>query len=276
MSPMSPMGPPGPPSALRAVAILCRLARMRRRRAPSRWIAPVLAALPVLATGLLALTGRWGRDLFDHIVEFDLRFLVLFLPAMALADAVAEEIEQQTFTFLYTRPAPRWTLPIGKYLAVVPSLTALLGVSVAVSFIIALLVPPAGPRELWQELPALGRGLAAVALGVPASGALALLLGTWFPRHPLVAVLGYLLLVEGFLGSLPLVTGLVALGWHLRNIAHVHATADVQGMGAMDALSATAVSLPSLGSAAVLLGLSLLALVGVGWTVRSAEYRADR
>jgi ABC-type Na+ efflux pump permease subunit len=268
------MSPVGPPSALRAVAILRRLARLRRRRAPSRWIAPVLAALPVLATGLLALTGRWGRDLFDHIVDFHLRFLVLFLPALALADAVAEEIEQQTFTFLFTRPAPRWTLPIGKYLAVVPSLTALLSASVVVSFAIALLVPPAGPRELWQELPALGRALAAIVLGVPASGAVAILLGTWFPRHPLVAVLGYLLLVEGFLGSLPLVTSLNALGWHLRNVAHV--ATEVQSIDATDVLSATTVSLPPLGSAAALLGLTLLALVGVCWAVRSAEYRPGR
>jgi hypothetical protein len=263
-----------PPSSLRAVAILRRLARLRRRRSPSRWIAPVLAALPVLATGLLALTGRWGRDLFDHILEFHLRFLVLFLPALTLADAVAEEVEQQTFTFLYTRPVPRWTLPIGKYLATVPSLVGLLSASVAVSFTIALLVPPAGPRELWDELPALGRALAAVVLGVPASGALALLLGTWFPRHPLVAVLGYLLLVEGFLGSLPLVTGLVALGWHLRNLAHVGAI--VESPATTDLSSLPAVSLPPIGSAAVLFGLTLLALVGVCWTVRSAEYRAGR
>jgi hypothetical protein len=256
------------------VAILRRLTRLRRRRAASRWIAPALAALPVLATGLLALTGRWGRDLFDHILEFHLRFLVLFLPALALADAVAEEIEQQTFTFLFTRPAPRWSLPIGKYLASVPSLVGLLSASVAVSFAIALLVPPAGPRELWNELPALGRALAAVVLGVPAVGALALLLGTWFPRHPLVVVLGFFFLVEGVLGSLPLLTVLLALGWHLRNIAQVGALAEPPAATDLPAL--TTVSLPPLGSAAVLLGVTLLALVGVCWTVRSAEYRAGR
>ena len=106
---------PSMPAA--ALATHTHWAWMRLRRGRLVWVALVLLALPVLATALLAASGKWGRDLFDNILEVHFRFLVLFLPALATSQAVGEEIDQKTFTFVFARPAPRWAMSIGKYLA---------------------------------------------------------------------------------------------------------------------------------------------------------------
>ena len=62
--------------------------------------------------------------------------------------------------------------------------------------------------------------LAAVA-GLCAFGALAAAIGTLFSRHPLVAVLVYLMLIEAGLGSAPIVLNLITVAWHLRNVAEL-------------------------------------------------------
>ena len=66
------------------------------------------------------------------------------------------------------------------------------------------MTPPAGPAELVENLPFLARSLAAASLGVFVFAAIALLIGTWMTSHPFAAVMGYLLVVEGLVGSLPL------------------------------------------------------------------------
>lgn len=259
-----------PVSARAALATHARLARLRLTRGHLRFAALVLLALPVVLTGVLALDHKWGRDLYDNVLELHFRFLLLFLPALATSQAVAEEIEEKTFTFLFARPAPRWTLLGGKYLATTLPLALGFVLSITLSFVIALLLPPSGPAELVENLPALGRTLGAALLGVGVFAALSLLMGTWMTRHPFVAMMGYLLLVEGLLGSLPLLVSLVAMSWHLRNLAGLGTAAT-----AIPAFFGQPLVSPWI-SLAVVAGVTGLALAAAAATLERAEYRTDR
>jgi len=122
---------------------------------------------------------------------------------------------------------------------------------------------PADMADTWPHL--LRVELAAVA-GLCAYAALAAAIGTLFSRHPLVAVLVYIMLIEEGLGSAPIVLNLVTVGWHLRNLAELP----------LPATTFMALSVPWWGSAlatlAVTPGLVWLTCVGVN----GAEYRTDR
>ena len=258
------------PSAMQAIGTFRRMTWTRIRRGRLRFVALALLAMPVIGTALLALTGKWGRDLFDNVLQIHLRFLVLFLPALATSSIVGEEIESRTFTFVFARPSPRWAMVIGKYVATVVPLIALFAISVTLSFVIALLVPPAGPRELIENLPTLGRSLAATTLAVIVFAAMCALIGSWFTRHPFIAVMGYLLLIEGLLGSLHIIINVLSMSWHVRRVAGIAIAAGEPGDLFAELL------IPAPVSAIVLIIMALLTLVLAAWSVSGAEYRTDR
>ena len=122
---------------------------------------------------------------------------------------------------------------------------------------------PADMADTWPHL--LRVELAAVA-GLCAYGALAAAIGTLFSRHPLVAVLVYLMLIEAGLGSAPIVLNLITVHWHLRNVAELP----------LPDTAFMALSVPWWGSAifAVVVTPLLVWLTNVG--VNGAEYRTDR
>lgn len=245
-----------------AARVYARMTWLRMRRGRVAW-ATALLALPLVYVVALAAMGQWGRGLFDHVCELYFRFLVPFVPALTTASAVAEEIENKTFTFVFARPAPRASLVLGKLAAATLPAIALTVPSLVVAWVVAQLRFPADMAETWPHL--LRVILAAVA-GLGAYGALALTLGAVFSRHPVVAVLGYLLLVEAALGSAPIVLNLVAVAWHLRNVAELP----------LPDTSFMAVTVPwwisALLALAVTPGLALLATLAIN----GAEYRTDR
>jgi ABC-type transport system involved in multi-copper enzyme maturation permease subunit len=199
-----------------ASRIYAEMTWTRLKRGRLVWACAVLLALPILGAAALAIGGHWGTGLFDELMEVYFRFLVPFVPALLASPIVAEEIESRTFTFVFARPAPRTALVLGKYFAVVTPVLLAQTVAVALVYFIAL---ARFPGDIGTNLPHLAGTLAAVALGTLAYAALALALGSAFTRHPFVGVVLYLLLIEAGLGSAPIVLNLVALSWHLRNLA---------------------------------------------------------
>jgi hypothetical protein len=251
------------PTAAHAVAIHRRMHWTRLRRGRLRIAALVLLALPVVGT---AAALPVARDLFDNVIEIYFRFLLPFLPALGASAIVSEEIEAKTFTFLFARPAPRFAMVLGKYAALVGPLVVGFAASIVLCYAVGALRGTV--EDFTNGLPHLGRVLAAAALGVVAFGALAALVGSWFTRHPFVAVMGYLLLVEAMFGSLPVIINLVAMSWHLRNLA---------GLPLVEsAFFSSELHVPLWVSSLVVGGVSLLALVGASSAVSGAEYRTDR
>jgi len=203
---------------MEASRIYAGLTWTRFRRGKLLWVAAILMALPVVGAAGLFLGGFWGRGTFDDLLEVYFRFLIPFVPVLLASNVVAEEIENRTFTFLFARPAPRSALVLGKYFTVVVPTLLAVTVSIALSW---ALVMARFPEDFANTATHFLRVELAAALGVCGYAGLAVLLGSWFTRHPFVGVLGYLLVIELGLASAPIVLNVFAMSWHLRNLAEL-------------------------------------------------------
>lgn len=118
-----------------------------------------------------------------------LRFIVPVLGVFYGTALMADEVEDKTITYLFTRPIPRGAVLVGKYLAYL--VCTILVVLPAVMLVYFLVVPL---PEIAATFPQLVMDLGLLALGLAAYGAVFAFVGAFFKR--------------------PLVIGLVfAFGW---------------------------------------------------------------
>lgn len=160
--------------------------------------------------------GLGGDDVFGMMIWiFFLRFSVPVLGVFYGTALIADEVEDKTITYLFTRPIPRAAVLIGKYLAYLACTT--LVVLPAVTIIYFVLVPlaqvPASFGHLLQDL-----GI--MALGLAVYGALFALMGASLKR-PLIVGLVFAfgweqiaLLVPGYLRQFTVAYHLQALVPH--------------------------------------------------------------
>lgn len=261
---MSPTPPRGP-SALTAVLLLARLGLVQARRDRTVLIGLALSLLPALGAGVALASGNADHDFFNKLLHHTLRLLVPFVMALLASGAVAGEVEQKTITYLFTRPLPRWTLPLGKYLgALVPALGGLL-LGLGAAYLLCL----AGePDELLPRLPEAALGLGAVALGALHFGAVACAFGTLFCAYPFVAMVLYLLVFDVGAALVPGYLKALSMGVHLTVLAGTY-TPSTTMMVADPRITPPAALAVLLFTTAVWLALALL------WVGR-AEYRTDR
>jgi len=106
-----------------------------------------------------------------------LRFIVPALGVFYGTSLIADEVEDKTITYLFTRPIARGAIVLGKYLAYLLCVTSVVLPSVALMFVV--MVPFRGMAALFGTLV---KDLGAVALGLAAYGALFLLAGVSFRR----------------------------------------------------------------------------------------------
>ncbi|HWE28591.1 MAG TPA: ABC transporter permease [Polyangia bacterium] len=243
--------------------IHARLSWTRLKRGRMAWAAAAMFALPLAYVGGLAIAGHFGRGLFDEVNELYFRFLVPFVPTLLLSSAVAEEVENKTFTFVFARPAPRGSLVLGKWIAATLPALAVIVPSIAISWTVANL---RFPDYFASEWPHLLRVEAAAVLGLAFYGALAATLGSAFSRHPLIVVLLYLVFIEEFLGAAPIVLDMLAASWHLRNLAGLP----------LPPTQFLVIAVPAWLSALLLAVVTPALLALCMWSVTGAEYRTDR
>jgi ABC-2 type transport system permease protein len=118
-----------------------------------------------------------------------IRFIVPVLGVFYGTALMADEVEDKTLTYLFTRPIPRGAVLLGKYLAYLACTSLVVLPSVMLTYF--LVVPFA---EVGATFRALVLDLAILALGLAVYGAVFAFVGTWLKR--------------------PLVVGLVfAFGW---------------------------------------------------------------
>jgi ABC-2 type transport system permease protein len=118
-----------------------------------------------------------------------IRFIVPVLGVFYGTALMADEVEDKTLTYLFTRPIPRGAVLLGKYLAYLACTTLVVLPSVMLTYF--LVVPFA---EVGGTFRSLVLDLAILALGLAVYGAVFAFVGTWLKR--------------------PLVVGLVfAFGW---------------------------------------------------------------
>lgn len=133
------------------------------------------------------------------------RFIVPVLGVFYGTALIADEVDDKTITYLFTRPIPRGAVLIGKYLAYLACTVLLILPTVMVVF---FLIVPLGSGSIGQSFPSLLTDLGMIAAGLAAYGAVFGLVGARLKR-PLVVGLVFafgweptVMLVPGYLKRL--------------------------------------------------------------------------
>ena len=198
--------------------------------------APILLALAVRivdASGVAPLRVNGapvtGATIFGIVVWWlYVRFVVPVLGIFYGTSLIADEVEDKTLTYLFTRPVPRSAVLLGKYAAYLVCTSLVVLPSITVVFF--LLVPW---REIGPAFPTLLTDLGLLVLGLASYGALFTLVGTVMKR-PLVAGLVFVfgwepvaMVMPGYLRQFTLVyylQGLVPHAIPTEGIASLLAT----------------------------------------------------
>ena len=174
---------------------------------------PVLMALVVRAIDALSgsaitveRTPLQGPVIFGLMIWiFFVRFSVPVLGVFYGTSLIADEVEDKTITYLFTRPIPRGAVLVGKYLAYLACTLCVVLPSVV---LVWLLIVPIGEGSLGASFPDLVVDLGLIALGLAVYGAVFALIGATLKRpllFGLVFVFGWetvVLAIPGYLKRL--------------------------------------------------------------------------
>jgi ABC-2 type transport system permease protein len=157
-------------------------------------LAVALRVVSVLYTSGFRINGAQaaGPSVFGMMIWLlYIRFIVPVLGVFYGTSLIADEVDDKTITYLFTRPIPRRAVLFGKFLAYL--VCTVLLVLPSVMFVFFLIVPIGG-SGIGGAFPSLLADLAMLAIGLAAYGAAFALVGTRLKR--------------------PLIVGLVfAFGW---------------------------------------------------------------
>jgi len=127
-----------------------------------------------------------GPAIFGMIIwGMYLRFIVPVLGVFYGTSLIADEIEDKTITYLFTRPIPRGAVLVGKYLAYLACTIFVVLPSVVLVYL--LVVPLKG--SLGAAFPDLLKDLLLLALGLAVYGAVFAFVGAKFKRPLLVGLI---------------------------------------------------------------------------------------
>jgi ABC-2 type transport system permease protein len=146
-----------------------------------------------------------------------IRFIVPVLGVFYGTSLIADEVDDKTITYLFTRPIPRSAILVGKYLAYLACTVLLVLPSVMLVF---FLIVPTGGGSIGAAFPSLLADLGMLAVGLASYGAVFALVGTRLKR-PLVVGLVFafgwepaVLLFPGYLKRLTVAYYMQALVTH--------------------------------------------------------------
>jgi len=150
---------------------------------------PVVIALVVrlmIALGLPLERGATGPAVFGAMIwGLYVRFAIPVLAVFYGTSLMADEIEDKTITYLFTRPIRRGSVLLGKYLAYLACTAMVVLPSIVLVY---LLIVPSGGGSLAATFPALVKDLGILMLGLAVYGALFTFVGAWFKRPVLTGL----------------------------------------------------------------------------------------
>src|SRR3954466_13290240 len=117
-----------------------------------------------------------------------IRFIVPVLGVFYGTSLIADEVEDKTITYLFTRPIPRRAVLLGKFLAYLACTVLLVLPSVVIVF---FLIVPIGGASIGAAFPAFAADLGMLIVGLAAYGAVFAFVGTRLKR-PLVVGLVFI------------------------------------------------------------------------------------
>lgn len=130
-----------------------------------------------------------GPSIFGMMIwVLYLRFIVPLLGVFYGTALIADEVEDKTITYLFTRPIPRRAVLIGKYLAYLACTVLVVLPSLMVAYFLTV---PIGGGSIASSFPALVVDLAILGLGLAVYGAVFAWIGALF-KHPLVVGLVFI------------------------------------------------------------------------------------
>jgi ABC-2 type transport system permease protein len=165
-------------------------------------IAVVLRIVDLMHVPAMKVNGirMGGPSIFGLLLWFlFLRFIVPILGIFYGTSLIADEVEDKTITYLFTRPIPRSAVLLGKFLAYLASTVLIVLPAVMVVY---FLVVPIGGTGIASSFPDLIRNLALLALGLSVYGGLFAAVGAWIKR-PVLAGLFFAFGWENFALALP-------------------------------------------------------------------------
>ena len=232
--------------------------------------APILLAAVariVQASGIAPL--RVNGAAMDAVSVFGMMIWVLFLrfivPVLGVfygTSLIADEVEDKTITYLFTRPLRRGGVLLGKYLAYIVCTTLVVLPSVMIVYF--LLVPVA---DIARGFRALVIDLGLLAIGIAAYGALFTMIGAWMKR-PLVVGLIYVFGWEQMAMLMPGYLRRGTIAYYLQALVP-HAMPADEGLTSI--LRSVFVETP--GPVVSLTVLIAITLATLAWAMRTIERR---
>ena len=241
---------------------------------------PVLVALILralvamdLMTARAVIDGRAlnvdGPVIFGLMIwGFYLRLSVPLLGMFYGTALIADEVEDKTITYLFTRPVSRGAVLVGKYLAYL-GCTGLV-VLPSVMLVFFLVVPLLG-GSIGVAFPSLLKDLALLAIGLAVYGAVFALVGAWFKR-PLLTGLVFIFLWEPIVVVVPGYMKRFTVSYYLQGLVPHAMPQD----GVVTSILAILQAFDVMPSATTsLMGLVIILLGGLSlatWLVERREY----
>jgi ABC-type transport system involved in multi-copper enzyme maturation permease subunit len=180
------MSAPTAPGTGAVLTTLVGVTWRRLFRGRALWVSVLIALLPA---GLAAALAKQHATLEPiEVVQY---LVMCLLPPMFVASSLGEEIEDRTTTYLWSRPIARWTIVVGKLIALAPIAMVL----VVVGWFLAVQVKNGAPPPA-ISLVAFGAG--ALAIAAMSAG-----LATLVPRHGMALSIVYLVIFDLALGAIP-------------------------------------------------------------------------
>jgi ABC-type transport system involved in multi-copper enzyme maturation permease subunit len=235
---------------------------------------PVLIALLVRAIEVLS--GGAAKTQVEGVVLgsstifglmvwiFFLRFAVPVLAVFYGTSLIADEVEDKTLTYLFTRPIPRGAVLVGKYFAY---LVCTLAVVLPALVLIYLLIYSRPGASLGAGFIDLLKDLAAIGLGLAVYGAVFAWVGAQFKR-PLLTGLAFVFAWEPAILVVPGYLKQLTVAYYLQGLVPHALPADASALGFLQSLFQ---EFPSLATS--LVSLAVIALVSLWLASRTVARR---
>lgn len=229
-------------------------------------IAVILRIVDALNVPAMRVNGvrLGGPSIFGLMIWFMfLRFIVPILGVFYGTALIADEVEDKTITYLFTRPIPRAAVLLGKYLAYLASTVLIVLPSV---MLVYFLLVPIGGGSIAATFLTLLRDLGLLALGLAVYGAVFAAVGAWLKR-PVLFGLFFALGWENFALALPGYLKRFTVAYYTQGLVP-HAMPQDNLLSLLQSFFRDSVSVPQ-----SLLTLLLLLAVALALATRAVEKR---
>lgn len=208
-----------------------------------------------------------GPDIFGLMIwAFYLRFTVPVLGVFYGTSLIADEVEDRTITYLFTRPIPRGAILVGKYLAYLACTSVVILPSVVVVYFSVI---PLFGGSVGAGFPSLVADLGLIGLGLAVYGAVFAFVGARL-RRPLLSGLLFIFGWEPVVVVVPGYMKNLTVAYYLQGLVP-HAAPQDEAMTLLR--SALRTFEPAPAAWICMLALAAIAVVALGAAVRTVERR---